>query len=205
MASQRPLSFLPLKLQEEILEYGQPFAVGAGDEILQAGQSIRFIPLLFSGLIKVYSSYEDRELLLYYIQPVESCIMSFSAVLENNPSKINAIALEPSEGMLLPSRHVQNWVNDYPPFARLFYREFAHRYDDLLQTIHDLLFESLDKRLLNYLREKSTLGGGSPLQLKHREIANDLGTAREVVSRLLKKLESEGVISQQPGQWIKIL
>lgn len=173
-------------------------------EILRQGQYVGAIPLVLKGLIKVFTRYEDKELLLYYIKPNESCVMSFAASLKNEPSRIFAITEEQTEVLLLPVNKVPDWIKQYPGLNTLFFEQYNLRYSELLDTINHLLFDKLDTRLLKYLREKSSLIYSEVLSLSHREIANELGTAREVVSRLLKKLESEGFI-KQTEQGIKII
>lgn len=173
-------------------------------EILRKGQYVGAIPLVLKGLIKVFTRYEEKELLLYYIKPNESCIMSFAASLKDEPSKIFAITEEETEVLLLPVEKIPDWIKQYPGLNTLFYEQYNLRYSELLDTINHILFDKLDVRLLKYLKEKSSLTYSDILSLSHREIANELGTAREVVSRLLKKLESEGSI-EQTEQGIKII
>ena len=92
----------------------------------------------------------------------------------------------------------------YPSLNHLFFRQFNKRYDDLLQTIHQVLFHKMDNRLLTYLQEKAKLLGSRQLDLRHHQIARELGTAREVVSRVLKKLEADKKVRQHPN-FIEIL
>ena len=194
------LPSLPLSLREEILTMGIRQAVPAGTELLREGQYVKVIPLVLDGLVKVFSRYEDRELLLYYIEPVESCVMSFSAGLWNLPSKVFAITEEESDLLLLPVQHVNEWVRKYPTLNQLFFGQFNKRYEDLLFTIHQVLFQRMDERLLSYLRERADRLGTNLLDLRHHQIARELGTAREVISRVLKKLEQEKwVIQHQHG------
>jgi len=176
----------------------------AGTELLREGQYVKVIPIVFDGLVKVMGCFDDKDLLLYYIRPKESCIMSFSAILDNTPSKILAITEEDTTALLLPSQSIEKWVRDFPAFNRLFYQQFHQRYEDMLQTIRALFYERLDQRLLSYLRQKAALKGHSVMTVRHWEIASDLGSAREVVSRLLKKLETEGHIRQLPHGQIEV-
>ena len=154
------------------------------------------IPLVISGLIKVFTRFEDKELLLYYIKPNESCVMSFSAGINEVPSKIFAITEEDSHVLLIPVEKLSKWMKDFPDFNSLFYMQYNMRYADLLSTINSLLFEKLDKRVYDYLKEKVAISQKNPLKISHRQIANELGTAREVISRIMKKLETEGKVKQ---------
>jgi CRP/FNR family transcriptional regulator len=190
------LYYLGPDLLEEVLKYGIFREIPADTEILQEGQYVKVIPIVIEGLIKVYSRYEDKELLLYYIEPFESCIMSFSAGLRNEPSRIFAMTEEDTKALLLPSGKVSEWTKQFPGINTLFYQQYNMRYAELLETIKYLLYHKLDKRILDYLLEKSRIKGEKILDIRHKQIATELGTAREVITRLLKKMEKEGKIRQ---------
>lgn len=196
---ERRLPPLPLQLKKEIIIHAQLHHFQAGTEILKEGQYVKIIPLVIEGLVKVYSSFEDRELLLYYIEPSESCVMSFSAGLWNTPSKVYAIAERDSKVLAVPINMIKKWRKDYPAFGELFFQQFNKRYEDLLQTIHQVLFNKMDQRIYDYLKERAKLSGQAKLDIRHHQIARDLGTAREVVSRVIKKLEAEEKLKQHTG------
>ena len=122
--------------------------------------------------------------------------MSFSACQKREKSKIFAITLEKTTAILISSDKLIHWVNEYPAINSLFYQQFDLRYNELIQAIKHLLYDRLDKRLLDYLNEKISKTGKNPIKMSHKEIANDLGTAREVVSRLIKKLEIQNKVKQ---------
>lgn len=184
-------------LRKELAAHAILKEVPQGTEILREGQYVKVIPIVLEGLIKVFSRHEEKELLLYYIKPQESCIMSFAAGMKNEPSKIFAVAEEDTSALLLPTDKVAQWVREYPEVNQLFFQQYNLRYSDLLTTIHQLLFERMDKRLLDYLVNKSLLTGRNPIKISHRQIAAELGTAREVISRIMKKLENDGKIRQE--------
>lgn len=165
-------------------------------ELVKEGQYVKYIPIVLSGLVKVYTQYEEKELLLYYIKPDQSCIMSFSSCINNDKSKIFAITEEISTVLLIPSQKITKWVMEFPTINMLFYQQYDLRYSELVDTIHQMLYHKLDKRLLDYLSEKVSVTGKNPIKISHKEIANDLGTAREVISRLVKKLEKQQLFKQ---------
>jgi CRP/FNR family transcriptional regulator len=178
--------------------------IPSGATILRAGQYVKVIPIVTQGLIKVFSRYEDKDLLLYYIQPNESCIMSFSASLKNEPSRVYAITEEDTSAILLPVEKIDQWIRQFPDFNSIFFQLYNLRYSELLETISDLLFNKMDQRLYDYLKKKHQLTGKNPLKISHRQIANDMGTAREVISRVMKRLEGEGKVRQHTSS-IEIL
>lgn len=163
-------------------------------ELLREGQYVKVVPIVLSGTIRVYIKHEDKELLLYNIKPNESCIMSFSAVIENVPSKVYAVTEEKSVIMAIPITNLDSLLKNYPELNTLYYKLYIERYADLINTIESALFEKLDQRILEYLIAKSKLVNSKQVKVTHKQIALDLGSSREVISRTLKKLENDNLI-----------
>jgi CRP/FNR family transcriptional regulator len=169
-------------------------------EILRVGQYVKVIPIVLEGLLKVCTQYEDRELLLYYIRPSESCVMSFSSGMNQQASQVFARTEADSKVLLIPiDKAVKLGLSD-PQMSALFFRQYNQRYSELLDTIHHLIHDRMDKRLEAFLMERSQLTGKNPIEISHRQIAAELGTAREVISRVMKKLENEGRVKQESGK-----
>jgi len=198
------LSFLKPDLVDKIVRESDVMVLEKGTEILRAHQYVKVLPIVVDGLVKVYSRFDEKELLLYYIEPAQSCVMTFYAALKNTPSKVFAIAEENSKVLLIPVHFLSSWLKEYPDFNELFYNQFNLRYSELLDTIGQLLLDKMDKRLYDHLKKKTELTGGHAVIMSHNQIANELGTAREVITRVLKKLENEGKVVQNSGE-IKIL
>ncbi len=190
------LAFLGQDLLTEIIAHSVVREIPDQTEILREGQYIKVIPLVLSGLVKVSTRYQDKELLLYYIQPNESCIMSFSAGLDNQPSRVTALTEKKSTILLIPVDQVAKWIRQFPNFNFLFFQQYNRRYADLIDTINHLIYDKLDKRIYDYLKGKAALTHDNPVKITHRQIAQELGTVREVVSRMMKKLEEEGKLKQ---------
>jgi CRP/FNR family transcriptional regulator len=198
------LSRFPISVQQALEEGSTLMQFEKQTEILHEGQYVKVVPIVLEGVVKVFTRAADKELLLYYIETGESCIMSFTAVMRNSPSRIFAVAEENTVVALIPSEKLRQLVRSTPALNELFYELFDTRYNDLLHTIQDLLFSRMDQRLYHYLLEQGRQKATTIVNLRHREIAADLGTAREVVSRIMKKLENEGKILQTENG-IKIL
>ncbi|MCU0361097.1 MAG: Crp/Fnr family transcriptional regulator [Bacteroidia bacterium] len=186
------------KLLAKVIETSLVKTFPPSTELVKEGQYIKYVPIVLKGLLKVFTRIEDKELLLYYIQPEQSCIMSFSSSFHHEPSKIVALTEETSTVLLMPSEQVAGWVSEYPAMNTLFYKQYDLRYSELIDTINHLLYHRLDKRIMDYLLEKMKLNKHPSVKVSHKEIAKDLGTAREVVSRLIKKLEKQGQLIQHP-------
>ena len=196
----RILSFLKPDLVEKILQKSSIKEFPKGTEILREQQYVKVLPIVINGLIKVYSRFDEKELLLYYIESAQSCVMTFYAALKNTPSKVFAKTEEDSIVLLLPVNLLPNWLKEYPEFNELFYNQFNLRYSELLDTIGSLLLDKMDKRLYDHLKKKTELSLSNSIKMSHTQIANELGTAREVISRVLKKLETDGKVLQKSGE-----
>jgi len=173
-------------------------------ELVKAGYYVKVLPFVMSGLIKVFTKYQDKELLLYYITPGETCIMSFAAAINDEKSQIYAVTEEKTRVLLIPVDKLKLWVKKYPELNALLYSQYNVRYHDLMDTIHFGLFNKMDQRLYSYLTEKVKLHNKRVIKISHKQIASELGTAREVISRVMKKLETEGLIKRE-GNSIKVL
>lgn len=188
------LSFLGKELIEEIIKNSTVMDVPSNQELLREDQYVKVLPILLDGLLKVFSRHDEKELLLYYIQPLESCIMSFSSIINHEPSKIYAVTETDSTVLLIPSDKIPIWVKKYPKFNDLIFQQYNLRYMELLDSIQHMIFDKLDTRIFDYLLEKKEVIGENPIHITHRQIASELGSSREVISRLMKKMESDGKI-----------
>jgi CRP/FNR family transcriptional regulator len=153
---------------------------------------VRVIPLLLKGVLKI--TREDdagKELLLYYVHANESCAMTFTCCMQRYPSEIRATAETDVEFIAIPITVMDEWLAKYPSWKSFVMRTIRNRFNELLQAIDQLAFQKLDERLVHYLKEKSKATGSSLVNLSHEDIAADMASSREVISRLLKKLEND--------------
>ncbi|SDJ54979.1 Crp/Fnr family transcriptional regulator [Chryseobacterium jejuense] len=165
-------------------------------EIVREGQKNKYVPFLLKGSIKVFTLNDGRELIYYYIKESDSCLMTFSSIFTDYISRVYAVAEEDSEALLVPVSIMHEWLLRFPEINKLFYREYDRRFSEVMNMVNDAVFHRLDKRVLNYIKQQISATGNNPIKITHREIANNLGTSREVVSRVLKKIESDGDILQ---------
>ncbi|MDN5478477.1 Crp/Fnr family transcriptional regulator [Chryseobacterium carnipullorum] len=170
--------------------------IKAKTEIIREGQKNKYVPFLIKGSIKVFTLNDGRELIYYYIKPNDSCLMTFSSIFTDYTSRVYAVAEEESEVILIPVSVIHEWLIRFPEINKVFYHEYDKRFSDVMNMVNDAVFHRLDKRVLNYIKQQISATGNNPLKITHREIASNLGTSREVVSRVLKKIENEGEILQ---------
>lgn len=184
------------ELLEELYKFGQQKEYKAGTVILNENASIRSIPIVTRGAMRVVRTEEDgKEILLYYIKAGESCIMSFLGGLHNETSKVKAEVEEDAEILFLPVEKVPHFIRLYPQWLDYIFRLYHKRFEELLEVVNAIAFKKVDERLLDLLRKKSELASSKTVQTTHEQLANELGTARVVVSRLLKQLEENGVVT----------
>lgn len=165
----------------------------AGKTILNEHSHIRSIPIVMTGSIKVIRTEDDgREMLLYYIKAGESCIMSFLGGMHDEISKVKAIVEEDAEILFLPMDKVKLFIKEYPQWLDYIFRLYHKRFEELLEIINAIAFKKVDQRLLALLKKKEELTNSKTITITHEQLANELGTARVVVSRLLKQLEEDG-------------
>lgn len=198
------LSFLNTALVEEILKVATVQDIPKNTQILRQEQYVKVLPIVIKGSVKVLSTFDEKELLLYYIEPSQSCVMSFTAALKNAPSKVFAITEEDTTLLLIPTDKLPQWLKEFPEFNQLFYAQYDLRFTDLLETIQHVLVNKMDTRLYDYLKQKVQVTNQETIKISHGQIANELGTAREVISRVMKKLEIEHKVLQT-SEGIKII
>jgi CRP/FNR family transcriptional regulator len=183
------------ELIEKLYQYSLKKSYEAGSIILHENSSIRSIPIVIKGLMKVVRTEEDgREILLYYIKAGESCIMSFLGGLHNETSKVRAEVEEDADILFLPVDKVSLFIKEYPEWLDYIFRLYHKRFEELLDIINAIAFKKVDERLLALLQKKRELSDNKTLSITHEQLANELGTARVVVSRLLKQLEENGIL-----------
>lgn len=193
---EQPFRFLGNDFQDELREKSIVQKFGPKTELMQEGQRVKYVPIVLSGLVKVYTMSSDRELVYYFVRPGQSCIMTFSTIFKDGISKVFASTDESSEVMLIPVQHMKKWIITYPEINQFFYKEYDLRYAEMIDMTNKVVFHRLDRRVMDYLQNKIEITGNNPVKVSHKEIANSLGTAREVVSRILKKFEHEGNVRQ---------
>lgn len=181
------------ELITKLKQYSTEKMYREGEVILDENSSIRAIPIVTKGTLKVMRTEEDgREILLYYIKAGESCIMSFLGGMHDEKSKVKAEVEEDAEILFLPMEKVSLFIKEYPEWLDYIFRLYHKRFEELLEIINAIAFKKMDERLLNLLHKKEELSGSKIFSITHEQLANELGTARVVVSRLLKQLEENG-------------
>jgi CRP/FNR family transcriptional regulator, anaerobic regulatory protein len=191
----QPSSLFHTLLKDEVASFSEIHKFKTDTVILQEDSYIKSIPLVVSGSIKVVrTDANGHEILLYYITAGESCIMSFLGGIHDETSKIKAIVEEDAEILLIPVDKASEWLKKFPEWSDFIFKLYHKRFEELLTVVNAIAFQKLDVRLLHLLRQKADLINSKELKVTHQQLAEELGTAREVVSRVAKQMENEGLV-----------
>ena len=194
---------IPEHLNALLRKYGQIRTFTEGETLVRMGDAMPFVPVVLKGSIRILTEDpEGREMLLYYLRPGESCVATLLS--EEAASTVKAMADEPTDVVFIPRTLAKEWVLNNPTWNAFVLSLYQKRLDELLQTVNEIAFRKVDERLVEALRKHTANSGSSILYLTHQQLADELGTAREVVSRLLKKLEIDRKIELQRGK-IRVL
>lgn len=166
-----------------------------GEVIVRSGQYIKSTVLVISGRIKIYrENDEGGEFLIYYLGPGEACAVSLICALQAQTSEITAKAIEETEVLMLPVNLMDELMIKFKSWSHFVIQTYRARFDEMLTVIDNIAFRNMDERLEFYLKRAKTDAGQTSLNLTHQQIADDLNSSREVISRLLKKMEQLGKI-----------
>lgn len=177
----------------------QPVNIPKGTLLLNEASYIKEIPLVISGSIKVRKCDETgKEIILYHISPGESCILSITSCLNEKQCNAEAITEEDTELIVVPADAVRKWMDTYKSWRRFVMHLYYDRLDALLYLVDSISFKQTDSRLYEKLQQLEQIHGNE-IRITHQQLASEIGTAREVISRLLKQMEKDGVITLERG------
>ncbi len=183
------------QVAEKLLAEGTVRRFAEGETVLRENAHIRSVPFVLDGAVRVIRPDSNgREVVLYYITPGESCIMSVLGGLHRDTSKLRAVAEEDSEVLLVPVERVAQLFRENPQWLGYVLRLYHRRFEELLDAVDSIAFKKLDERLLALLQKKGELAASRTVAATHEQLATELGTARVVVSRLLKQMEDGGLV-----------
>lgn len=169
-----------------------------GTVILKEFEYIKNIPLVLKGSIKLRKlDANGREIVFYHIEPGESCILSITSALSEKESQAEAIIARDTRIVVIDAEKVRIWMEKYSSWRKFVVGLYYHRMAELMTLVDLITFKSVDQRLLRYLHQNAVNG---QLLITHQELAGEIGTAREVVSRLLKQMEQEEIITLERGK-----
>lgn len=167
----------------------------AGELLMKSGQNIRSTMLIIKGLVKIFREDEEgNEFFMYYLQPGQACALSMICATRQETSQIMARAVTDTETISLPLEYMDKWMTQYKSWYHFVLESYRSRFEELLVTVDHIAFRNMDERLLFYLKRQQETLKTNQFPVSITEIASDLNSSREVISRLLKKLSDKGLI-----------
>ncbi len=167
----------------------------AGEVIMRTGQYIKSTALVLEGRIKIYrENPEGSEFLMYYLEPGQACALTMICAVQSHTSEIMAKAEEDTEVLMIPIQLMDDLMNKYKSWYQFVIQTYRNRFDELLSVIDNIAFRNMDERLEFYLKRHVNATGKKTIETSHQQIADDLNSSREVISRLLKKMEQRNLL-----------
>lgn len=166
-----------------------------GDVLMKTGQYIRSTMIILKGLVKVFREDEEgNEFFMYYIEPGQACALSMVCALRQNTSELTAKAVGDLEVITVPLDKMDEWMTRYKSWYQFVLGTYRSRFEELLTTIDAVAFRNMDERLIFYLKKNQQTLKTNIIPFTHAEIAAELNSSREVISRLMKKLSDKGLV-----------
>jgi len=188
----------------EMTQFGDSVKLSPGQHICMEGSLCSQLALLLSGTARVYKLGESgKEITLYRVEAGESCILTLSCIVTGKLFPAFAISESDVEAIIIPTDKVRNWMAQQPVWRDYAWNLIASRLADVITLVEEITFKRMDERLAHYLGQQRQLHG-EQLNITHQQIAADLGTSREVISRLLKDLQQQGELKLGRGQIVLI-
>jgi CRP/FNR family transcriptional regulator len=193
-------SSLPQRSREEILSHAVSKRLTHKQVLVGGGSECAFLPFVLEGTLRVYKASEaGREITLYRIEQGESCILSATCILNGGSFPAIAEAEGCTEVVLLPARHLARLVEDNPQWRQFMFDLYAKRLESVLTLVNEVVFHHIDERLAAHLVRQAGVRQKA-VTTTHGEIAAELGTSREVVTRILADFEADGLIATARGR-----
>jgi CRP/FNR family transcriptional regulator, anaerobic regulatory protein len=192
-------------LKEKLLEHCSVRDFKAGEILMQTGQYFKSTVLIAEGRVKLYRQGEEgEEFFMYYIEPGGACALSMICAAKQETSEIMAKAVDDTVALLVPVTLMDQLMHDYKSWYYFVIETYRNRYEELLVLVDNIVFKGMDERLEFYLKNQYQKLKTRQLHITHQEIANDLNSSREVISRLLKKMEQQNklILNRNFIEWL---
>ena len=193
------LSRLPADIRATLEEGSRIISVPAGTQVFAPGQSADSLLLLLDGTVRVQQrSDTGREVILYRVNAGESCVLTTACMLAFEDYSADGVAETDVRAVAIPRQTFDDLVARSPVFREFLFTAYSRRITDLFALIDDIVFQRMDVRLATRLVELADAGG--VVHATHASLATELGTAREVISRILSEFQRRGLIEQARGE-----
>jgi len=186
--------FTDPRLLDDIKKFARTKTVNRDDVLINPGDKILFVPIVQKGVLRIVrQDLDGKEIFLYHLYPGQTCAMAINCCQSNRESMIKAIAEDDSEVLQIPVNIVEDWFK-YPEWKAYINSTYGSRFAELIEVIDLIAFHNMDKQVLHYLQERSRAVNSKFIQITHQQIADELHTHREAISRLLRTMEQKNIV-----------
>ncbi len=190
----KAVPFSDARLLDEIQRYARVKAVEKDTILMSPGDKIIFVPIVMKGVLRIVrQNDEGKEIFLYHLYPGQTCAMAINCCHNQKKSMVKAIAEDDSEILQVPVNLVEEWFK-YTEWRDFINSTYGARFTELIEVIDLIAFNNMDKQILHYLQERCKAANTTALYVTHQQIADELHTHREAVSRLLRSMEQKDII-----------
>ncbi len=189
-----PLPFTDPKLLDEIKKFTRTKTVKAGDALMAPGNKVVFVPIVLKGVLRIIrQGTDDKEIFLYHLYPGQTCAMAINCCQRNKISSVKAIAEDDTEVLQVPVNLVDEWFK-FPEWKMFINNTYGQRFTELIEVVDLIAFSHMDKQVLHYLQQRGRAAGTKKISITHQQIADELHTHREAISRLLRTMEEKDLV-----------
>ena len=187
-------SFTDPRLLEEINKFTRTKAIKRDDILIYPGEKVVFVPLVQRGVLRIVRQAEDgKEIFLYHLYPGQTCAMALNCCHSDKRSMIKAIAEDDTEVLQIPVNLIDDWFK-YPEWRTFINSTYGSRFAEMMDVIDLIAFNNMDKQVLNYLQQRVKAAKNKSITITHQQIADELHTHREAISRLLRTMEQKHIV-----------
>lgn len=172
--------------------------IPVGRDVFVEGARVDAIPLLLSGVVRVYQTGESgREVTFYRFRPGESCVLTANAIISQQTFPAIATVEQEAEAVMIPADIFREWVDEHQLWRNFYFDLISQRLASVMALVEEVAFRRMDRRIAGLLAERAD--ERNPIHITHQEIADELGSSREVISRILDDLAGRGLLQTSRG------
>ena len=189
-----PAAFTDVNLLAEIKKFVRTKHLKQDEVLIAPGEKVFFVPIVQKGVLRIVRQGKDgAEIFLYHLYPGQTCAMAINCCQSNKESMIKAIAEDDTDVLQIPVNVLDDWFK-YPECKAFVTNTYGSRFGELMDVIDLIAFHNMDKQVLHYLQERARAANSKLIQITHQQIADELHTHREAVSRLLRTMEQKKML-----------
>ena len=187
-------AFTDIRLLQDIEKFTRTKTIKAGNTYISVGEKVVFVPIVQKGVLRIIrQGADDKETFLYHLYPGQTCAMAINCCQTDKISPVKAVAEDDTELLQIPVKLIDEWFK-YPEWKTFINNTYSQRFTELIEVIDLIAFSNMDKQVLHYLQQRGKAGNTKIITITHQQIADELHTHREAISRLLRTMEQKKLV-----------